>query len=465
MTQSRESSRTPPSSPPPGRDDRAVRATFATSLGAVLTMIGVAIGLGNFWRFPYLVGRFGGAAFVAFYLLVIVAIGVPALSAEWALGRHTRRGAVGAYERAGVPFGRAIGWLLFILVIASLSYYAAAVGWVLCFAVGQLLQVGGIAFEPAWILPPERGFDGRAFALQLTFTGIVALGAALILTRGLRRGVEAVSRVLVPGLFVVLVVLIVRSLTLPGAGAGLSWYLLKFRMEDLTAAVMVAALGQAMFSLALGGTFMVVYGSYLDDGENLRRNAIVTASADTLVGLLAGIAIFPAVFALGLEPGSGPVLLFDTLPRVFGAIPGGRAFAFLFFTGLGCVALLSAVAALEVVVAGLTDNTRLDRATSAWLVAAVILALSTIPTLNLEVFVPWDLTFGSGVQTLGALLAVLTVGWALDRATALRALSQGSPTPFPTWLYWWLKFVVPGLILMVGCYWFLSEVLGLLGRV
>ncbi|MGH7505409.1 MAG: sodium-dependent transporter, partial [Longimicrobiales bacterium] len=282
------------SSPAPA-DGASTRATFASSVGVILTMIGVAVGLGNFWRFPYLVGRFGGAAFVAFYLLVVVAIGIPGLAAEWALGRHTRRGAVGAYARAGVPFGRAIGWILFALVIASIAYYSAAVGWVLCFAVAQPIRALGIDFDPAWVLPPASGFDARAFTLQLVCTGAVALGGAAILTRGLRRGIEATSRVLVPGLFLVLLVLIVRSLTLPGAGAGLSWYLFKFRLEDLTGAVMIAALGQAMFSLSLGGTFMVVYGSYLDDGENLRRGAVATVAADTLVGLLAGVAIFPAV--------------------------------------------------------------------------------------------------------------------------------------------------------------------------
>jgi neurotransmitter:Na+ symporter, NSS family len=441
------------------------RTTFATSIGAVFTMVGVAVGLGNFWRFPYLVGRFGGAAFVLFYLVVVLAIGVPALMAEWALGRHTKRGPVGAYARAGVPLGRPLGWLFFVLVTGALAYYAAAVGWVLWFALAQPIHALGIAFEPAAALPPANGFDARAFWLQLAGTAVTALASALILTRGLRRGVEAVSRLLIPGLFVALLLLIVRSLTLPGAGEGLAWYLWKFRLADLNGTVMVAALGQAMFSLALGGTFMVVYGSYLPDTENLRRSALATAGADTLVGLLAGLAIFPAVFALGLAPDSGPTLLFDTLPRVFAAIPAGRLFAFVYFFSLFCVALLSAVAALEVIVAGLTDNTRLSRRAAAWIVALTVLAISTIPTLNMRVFLPWDLTFGSGVQTAGALLAVLTVGWSLDRAAALRALSLGAPHAVPAWLYWWLRFVVPGGILLVGVWWLLSAVLGVVSAV
>jgi NSS family neurotransmitter:Na+ symporter len=441
------------------------RATFATSLGVIFTMIGVAVGLGNFWRFPYLVGRYGGTAFVLFYLLVVVAIGIPGLMAEWSLGRYTQRGPVGAFERAGVRGGRYLGWTLFALVIASMSYYAAAVGWVLCFAVAQPLAALGVAFEPASILPPERGFDPRSFLLQLAFTGITLTLCATVLTRGLRGGVEAVSRVLIPFLGASLIILIARSLTLDGAAEGLRWYLWKFRLEDLTGSVMLAALGHVMFSLSLGGTFMVIYGSYLGGHENLRRSAFATAGADTLVGLLAGVAIFPAVFALGLQPDSGPVLLFDTLPRVFAAIPGGRLFALLFFASLFSVALLSSIAALEVVVAGLTDNTRARRTPAAWGIAGVILLISTIPTLNLGVFVPWDLTFGSGIQTAGALLAVLTVGWSLNRADALRELARGSDRPFPLWLYWWLRIVVPGGILAVGVWWFLSEVLGVVGGV
>jgi NSS family neurotransmitter:Na+ symporter len=364
-----------------------------------------------------------------------------------------------------VPFGRTIGWALFALVIASMAYYAAAVGWVLCFALAQPLAALGMPFEPAAVLPPATGFSPRAFGLQLLFTGTTALACAIVLTRGLRGGIEAVSRVLIPGLFLSLFVLIARALTLDGAGEGLHWYLLKFRLQDVTGSVMLAALGHAMFSLSLGGTFMVVYGSYLAGHENLRRNAFATAGADTLIGLLAGMAIFPAVFALGLPPDSGPVLLFETLPRVFAAIPAGRVFAFLFFASLFSAALLSSVAALEVVVAGLTDNTRITRRTAAWGVAGAILLLSTVPTLNLEVFVPWDLTFGSGIQTAGALLAVLTVGWSLNRADALRELARGSARPFPLWLYWWLRIVVPGGILAVGVWWFLSAVLGVVGGV
>lgn len=435
------------------------RQTFTSGLGALASMVGAAIGLGNFWRFPYLVGRFGGAAFVLFYLLVVVAIGVPALMAEWSLGRHTRRGTVGAYQRAGLRFGKPLGWFLFTVVLAANAYYTVAVGWVLCFALAEIGNALGGEWTPAAVLPPAEGFDPRSFVLQIGFTAAVLLGAATILLSGLRSGIERASRLLIPVLFGILLVLIARSVTLPGAMAGIEWYVLKFRPEDLTGRVMVAALGQAVFSLALGGTFMVVYGSYLSSGQSLRSSALWTASADTTAGLLAGFAIFPAVFALGLEPASGPGLIFDTLPRMFDAMPAGAFFAFLFFVALFSGALLSAVAAFEVLVAGLTDNTRLSRRQAVALLTSAVLVLAIPPMINLRIFVPWDLTFGSGMQTLGALMAVCTFAWVVDRSTALAQLSSGGERAAPLWLYYWLRFVVPGAILLVGMWWLVTEVL------
>ncbi len=436
-----------------------MRQTFTSRAGAIVTMIGVSIGLANFWRFPYLVGRFGGAAFVLFYVLVVIAIGIPGLMAEWALGRHTRRGTVGAYERAGVPFGRPLGWFFFAVVLAATAYYSVAISWVLGFATAEVTNALGLAWAASDVLPPPDGFVARSIALQLGFTTAVVLAACVILSKGLRGGIEAVSKFLIPLLCVILLVLIARAVTLPGAMAGVEWYVLKFRPEDLTGRVMVAALGQAVFSLSLGGTFMVVYGSYLSERDQLRSSALWTASADTVSGLLAGFAIFPAVFALGLEPASGPGLIFETLPRVFDAMPAGTVFAFLFFVALFFAGMLSDVAAFEVLVAGLTDNTRLARNHAILLIGVAVLLLAVPPMINLRIFVPWDLTFGSGMQTLGALAAVLTFGWALDRSAALRELSSGTLPQAPVWLYYWLRFVVPGAIVVIGVWWLLTEVL------
>lgn len=411
-------------------------------------MIGVAVGLGNVWRFPYMAGRFGGAAFVLFYVAVITLVGIPALMAEWTLGRRTRRGPVGAYGAAGLPGGRALGWLLFAGVAAATGYYTNVVGWVTWHALAPV--TGGRAGD---ILPPDAGVDTRSLLLQLGVTAALLVAAATVLLRGLRRGIERVSRVFTPLLFVALIAVAVRALTLPGAGAGVAWYLGGVRIEQLTPDVALAALGHAVFSLALGGTFMVVYGSYLADDQPLGRSAALTVSGDTLAGLLAGFAIFPAVFAAGLEPSGGPTLLFGTLPTVFEVLPMGALFGTCFYVGLTGVAFLSVLGALEVLIAGLTDNTSLSRRTAVMLVGAGVLALAVPPMINLRIFVPWDLTFGSGMQTFGAFAAAVTVGWALQRAEVIRDLGH-------RWLYLWLRWVIPVAVAGVGVWWVGAELLG-----
>lgn len=441
------------------------RETFASRFGAIITMIGVAVGLGNVWRFPYMVGRYGGAAFVLFYVLVVLVIGVPGLMAEWSLGRHTRRGTVGAFARAGLPGGRAVGWFFFFIVIAATAYYTNVIGWVLYYAVGELARAAGQSLDASAILPPATGVSPRSLLLQLACTAVITLSCVAVLLAGLRGGIERASRIIMPALYVILVVLIARSLTLPNAWPGVEWYILKFRLADVTPRVMMAAIGHAVFSLSLGGTFMVVYGSYLPEGERLGAGAGWTAFGDTMAGLLAGLAIFPAVFSLGLEPNSGPGLIFATLPRVFASIPAGWIFGLLFFLGLMGAAYLSALAAFEVLVAGLTDNTRLGRRAAVWLIAVVVFVVAIPPMLNMRVFVPWDLTFGSGMQTLGALVAVITVGWAMNRAEVMRALSSNGDSSVPRWLYAWIRWVIPGALLLVGVWWLLTDLLHVVGGV
>jgi NSS family neurotransmitter:Na+ symporter len=437
------------------------RETFASRFGTLMTFIGVAVGLGNVWRFPYMVGKFGGSAFVVVYVIIAVSIGVPALMAEFALGRLSRRGPVGAFEAGRLPFGKFVGWFFFVIVTAATGYYTAVIGWVLYYGLAQLASAAGITIDAAAILPPDRGFVRTSFVLQLACTATVIVGVALVLMRGVRSGIERASKIIMPVLFAILIVLVVRSLTLPGAMRGLYWYILRFDIADVTPTVIVAAMGQAIFSLSLGGTFMVIYGSYLDSRMRLATPAISTVVGDTSVSLLAGLAILPAVFALGLESTSGPSLLFSTLPKVFAALPAGGIFGFLFFAGLFGAAYLSDVAAFEALVAGVTDNTRMPRRRAVWMMAAAVFLLSIPPTINIGIFVPWDLTFGSGMQTLGSLLAVLTIGWCVDRSTALAELSSRGEHPVPTWLLYWIRFGIPTAILTVGIWWLLTSVVGI----
>ena len=440
------------------------RETFTSRLGALWSMVGVAVGLGNVWRFPYLVGRYGGAAFVLVYVAIALFVGVPALMAEWSLGRHARRGTLGAYEAVGLPGGRAVGWLLSAVVLAAVAYYNNAIGWVLFHAVAELAAPFGRPVAGTAILPPETGFSPTSFGLQVTFTGLVLLIEGAVLIRGLRRGIERASRILMPLLYGTLLLLIARSLTLPGAAEGVRWFL-AFHPRDVTASVTLAALGQVVFSVALGGTFMVTYGSFLREGTDLRSDAVVTVAGDTLAGLMAGLALFPAVFALGLEPGQGPTLLFVTVPELFARIPGGWAFGALFYVALAGAALLSGIAAFEVLVVGLADVAGWSRPRAVWVTGVAAFLLALPPMVNLGIFVPWDLTFGSGAQTFGAVVAVVTAGWVMSRRDLLRQLGGESPSRLDRFLAGWLRWVIPTAVAGAAAWWLLTEVLGALERV
>ena len=442
----------------PPEPTKKPRETFASTFGLLTTMIGVAVGLGAVWRFPYMVGRYGGAAFVLVYLLVVGLVGIPALMAEWTLGRTTRRGTLGAYQRGGLPGGRMVGAFLFFVVFCAMGYYSNVLGWVGLYAIGQLAAGFGIGIDAAAILPPETGFNATALILQLVMTGLVITACAFIIIRGLRKGIERVSRFIVPSLFIILLILIVRSLTLEGASAGVEWYIGGFRFDELTPSVIAAATGMAFFSMSLGGTFMVIYGSYLDREAPIPRNAVFTGIGASVAGLLAGFAIFPAVFAFGLEPASGPGLIFSTLPQVFAAMPAGWVFGLLFFTGLFGAAFLSDVAALEVLVGGLVDNTRMNRRRATLLACTIVFVLAIPPMINLGIFVPWDLIFGSGMQVFGSLMAVMTVGWCFTTADALDRISDSGEKRISLLLIWWIRIVVPISILAVGVSWLLDTV-------
>jgi NSS family neurotransmitter:Na+ symporter len=436
---------------------RTDRETFVSGFGVLMTMIGAAVGLGAVWRFPYMVGRFGGASFVLFYMAVVLFIGIPALMTEWALGRHTGRGPLGAYERGGLPGGRVVGGFLFAVLLVAAGYYGNVVGWVLYHGLSEIARGFGLRFDPAVILPPAKGFVAASFLRQLVMTGIVILTCGLVIARGLRKGIERASKWIVPAVFAILLVLIFRSVTLKGAGAGLKWYLGSFRFSNLTPSVMAAAMGMAFFSMSLGGTFMVIYGSYLGKNTRIPKNAVTTSLGASLAGILAGLAIFPAVFSFGLKPTSGPGLIFETLPRVFASMPAGWVFGFLFFIGLFGAAYLSEVAAFEVLVGGLVDNTKLERRRAALIVCVAVWILSVPPMINTRIFLPWDLFFGSGMQVLGSFLAVVTAAWFIRRAELLKELAEGGSRPFPLLLYWWIRLAIPAAILLVGVNWLLES--------
>ena len=294
-----------------------------------------------------------------------------------------------------------MGAFLFFIVFWATGYYSNAIGWVGFHALGEVVRALGGSLDASAILPPAEGFNLKSFLLQLTMTGFVIFTCGIVLVKGLRKGIERASKWVVPTLFLILIVLICRSVTLEGAREGIEWYIGGFRWRALTPSVMAAALGMAFFSMSLGGTFMVIYGSYLKRETDVPTVAVMTGISASVAGLLAGFAIFPAVFAFGLEPASGPGLIFETLPKTFAMMPGGWVFGLLFFLGLFGAAYLSDVAAFEVLVGGIVDHWAVSRKRAVLFCCFTCFVLAIPPMINFKIFVPWDLTFGSGMQVVG----------------------------------------------------------------
>lgn len=416
------------------------RETFAAGWGTVLATAGVAIGLGNVWRFPYMMGSYGGAVFLVLYLAIVVAFGIPALICEQALGRATRSGPLGAFRRVELPGAAVWGGLLLVTVTMAASYYGVVVAWVLDFAV---LSAAGRGAEPGL-------FEEFTSSVVRQLPGVaVTVGAACgVLYLGVRRGIERISQTVLPLFFVLFLVLIGRSLTLPGAVPELVAYLTP-SWDGLSGETVLAALGQAFFSIALGGTFMVVYGSYLPAEENLPRTAVATALTDATAALLAGLVVVPAVLALGLDMDTGPSLLFEVMPEVFGRLPAGSVFAAVFFVSVFLVALLSLMAAYEVVVAELGAHLGWSRRRALVALGAVQLLLA-FPALLVPGYIEQsDFVWGSTMQVLGGGLAVMALVWSYGRARALEAVGVEH---VPGWLVAWVRWVIPGGILATLAY-------------
>lgn len=416
----------------------AVTQRFQSRLTALLTMAGVAIGLGNVWRFPYMMGQNGGSAFLVLYLLMVLLFAVPALCAEWSLGRHARSGTIGAFNLAfGPRAGPILGGLLVFGILVADSYY--------------MVVVGNILFSAGWSVGAGFGKDDlEAFSATLGRPGVqyasalvVLVAAAWIIHRGLRRGIEAVSRVFVPFFGAVMLYLVVQTLMIEDALPRLA----SFLAPDFTRIgprELFAALGQACFSLGVGGTFMVIYGSYLKDDDPILPGALGTGALDAGAAVLAGLFIVPAVLAFGLDLAAGPRLIFNTLPELFAVMPLGRVSGSLFLLALTLMAFLSAIAGLVVCLGGLEylSGGRVSR-------TRLLLGLAGIEALLMLPSAVWpslighlDLVFGSGMQIFGAMLAVAAVAWAV-RPSLLQHADTTLPGPVHGWFMAWLRWVVP----------------------
>lgn len=438
------------------------RSHWGSRIGFILAASGSAVGLGNIWRFPYRAGENGGAAFVFVYLLCVILIGLPLLINELALGRASRKNPIGAFQATlpGTPFV-ITGVLCVVLCFIVLSYYSVIAGWAIGYAIssilGEKLIFEDFVSNPKFTLP-----------LLAIFLGITAL----IVQAGIQKGIERAAKILMPLLLFFVLVIIVRSLTLPGAMAGVEYYM-NPKFEKITGKVVLIALGQAFFSLSVGWGLMITYGSYMPKKQNMVIGGIWVTFTDTAVAILAGFMIFPAVFAFGMEPNEGPALTFKILPVVFEKMPAGALIAAIFFLLLSIAALTSSISMLEVPVSYLLDKKKASRSHAAWIVSgfAFLLAIPSALSSGGSAFFSemklfgetgffdiLDFVFGTILVIVISLLCSIYVGWIWKTQSAIAEISQGAPgfekTGFANlsiakvWAFF-VKFVCPIVIAWV----------------
>jgi NSS family neurotransmitter:Na+ symporter len=432
------------------------RGQWSSQLGFVLAAAGSAIGLGNIWRFPYSAGENGGGAFVLVYLVCVVAIGLPVMLLEISLGRATNKNPVGAIRavRDRGPW-QALGFLALVTGVCILSFYSVVAGQVLTCAVdyAQRIVTGTPMLDHF-----GAGAALTSFAAFLVLTILVVIG-------GVQRGIERWAKILMPMLLLMMLGIIVRGLLLPGAGEGLRWLLMPdFGKIDLK--VVLDAMAQAFFSLSLGMGAMLTYGSYLSRRQNVLQCGAWVVFFDTLIAILAGLMIFPALFALGQQPDAGPALIFNVLPAVFAAMPGGVAVGAVFFVLLSVAALTSTVSLLEVVSAYFIDERGWSRTRTVWVAGAITLVVglpsalawvgvtpaATVRILGKDGFFSFmDFVWVNLSLPLGALLLCLfgTYVWKLDNAVA--EISSSAPGFGPLAGPWrfFVRWVCPLVIAVI----------------
>ncbi|NLL37429.1 MAG: sodium-dependent transporter [Fretibacterium sp.] len=440
------------------------RENWGSRFGFIMAAAGSAIGLGNIWRFPYLVGKHGGAAFVLVYLILIAVVGSTVMMAEFAIGRASRKSTVGAFwVLSDTHSWTLVGWIAtaaggFII----LSYYAVIGGWTIKYIIGSLTDLMPMAAE---------GKSGEVFSAFVSNSQEVVLYQVIfmaltmfIVSGGVGKGIERACKVMMPLLFLILIVLIVRSVTLTGAEKGLEYYL-KPDFSKLSGESVLDALGQGFFSLSLGMSIMITYGSYISKEENLANCAGWIITADTLIALLAGLAIFPAAFAMGVEPGSGAGLTFITLPGVFAKMPFGNVFSALFFVLLFFAAITSSMSLFEVSVSHCIDDLKWTRKKSILIMGFLItllgipsaLSLATTPEGNPAIAIAgksfldaMDIISNNVMMPLSAIFTCIFAGWAWYDSARKELTNQDTITfkLLPAWTVC-VRFVAPVAIAVI----------------
>lgn len=439
------------------------RENFGSRFGALVAMAGSAVGLGNLWRFPYLVGENGGAAFIILYIVFVFALCLPIFISEFMLGRRSQKNAYAAFrDLSGGTWWRWIGMLTVIVPLVVLSYYSVIGGW----SVEYLFKAFTFTFT-------NRNTDMGAGAMFADFVSSPLLplichtlflaATAVIVAAGIKDGIEKFSKVMMPVLFVIVIVIAIYSITLPGADAGLD-YLFRPDFSKIDGHACASALGQAFFSLSLGFGTIMTYASYVSKKENILFESTATAVSDLLFALIAGIAIMPAVFAFGISPNSGPGLIFETLPCVFSRMPAGGIVAILFFLALFVAAITSSISMLEVGVAYLVEEKKLSRTVSCIILFVICWSLGAICSLSFgpladvklfgqTIFDFFDNLSSNILMTLGSLMTVLFVGWRLKKTDIYDEFTNGGDISLNVRLFgilWFLiRYIAPAAILVI----------------
>lgn len=437
------------------------RGSFSGKFAIIAATAGSAVGLGNIWRFPYLAGENGGAAFLIVYLLCVLLMGIPVMTSEFVIGRASQKNAYGAFKKLQ-PKNHHWQWVGLLGIAAAfmiLAFYTTVAGWTLEYffqsVTGQLFVADGGYAEKFTVFSEQTS---RPFLWFFIFMGITGL----VIISGVENGIEKYSKVLMPLLFVLLIILVIRSVSLDGAEKGLA-FLFKPDFSKIDGSVFLKALGQAFFSLSIGMGTLITYGSYIKKSDNLSSSACYVTLTDTLIAVLAGVAIFPAVFALGGSPTSGAGLVFTVLPGVFENMPLGLVFSSLFFLLLAIAALTSTISILEVVVVYLVEEKKMSRkkATVIAMIGATTLGMFAVLSFNklgsftvggLIIFDLLDYLTSNVMLPLGGLCVVLFVGWVLKPSIRIRELTNNGKlrSRFYRFYMFSIRYIAPIAIAAVG---------------
>lgn len=445
-----------------------VRGFWTSRWGFILAASGSAVGLGNIWKFPYITGQNGGGAFVLVYLLCVILVGLPIMLAEFTLGRKTNLNPVGAFNaiKPKSPWV-GIGFMGVLAGFLILSFYGVVGGWTIAYVV-KSINLTAVQFAN----PAEAGEFFKAFTgdpWEVTFYHALFMGLCIVIVaRGVNSGIERACDILMPMLVILLLLLMIRSLTLPGAMKGVEFYLSP-DFSKITPQVALLAMGQAFFSLSLGMGAMITYGSYLSPKENILAATGYVVLFDTLIALMVGMVIFPAVFAMGLEPAEGPSLVFNVLPAVFSSMPMGTAASITFFFLLMIAALTSGISLLEVVVAYFIDQLGWTRKNAVWTMGGVIFALGVPSGLSFSVLsgaTIMEMSFFDIVDNiasnymlpLGGMFTAIFIGWVWGIKPATKEIEiSGEKFHFAGVWGFVLRYITPILVGLVFIAHFLPE--------